>query len=129
MTTWTDARTRCEEEQPRSSTLASIQDSQTNDFLQGLTDPNNRPRTWVGGKKIGGVNGVWTWTDGSPWVPFIPDSPWVPFSPDPWTPGQPDNQNNNEDSLIINFPPSMQWNDDPDARAFSRICQYDPRDT
>ena len=80
-----------------------------------------KPRTWVGGRL---ENGVWTWTDGSPWAVITPD---------PWAPGQPDNDGgeDEEDSLSINFGEIEHWNDYPggaDTTVLPRICQYDPRD-
>ena len=81
-----------------------------------------RPETWVGGRL---VNGAWTWTDGSLWAIITPD---------PWFPGQPDNDGgeDEEDSLSINFGETEHWNDFPggaDTTVLPRICQYDPRKT
>ena len=119
-TTWIQADTACKELQQSSSNLASIQNSQTNDFLTMTMTGGKRPVTWVGGRL---VNGAWTWTDGSPWAVITPD---------PWGPGQPDNAGEVEDSLSVNYGKTKQWNDYPggaDTTVLPRICQYDPRDT
>ena len=117
-TTWIQADTECKELQQSSSNLASIQDSQTDDFLTMTMTGRKRPETWVGGRL---VNGAWTWTDGSLWAVL---------DPHPWAPGQPDNEDGDEDSLGLNWGATNQWNDFRGAvTVLPRICQYDPRNT
>ena len=91
------------------STLASIPDMKTNNFLTSVT----KESSWTGGYK--NSQGEWGWTDGSPWT----------FTN--WNTGEPNNHLNIEDFVEINHGSTGKWNDDPDARSQGALCQYDPR--
>jgi len=94
-----------------SSTLVSIPNNETNNFLVSLT----KESAWTGGYRKSG--GGWGWTDGSPWN-------WTN-----WSPGEPNNDGGNEEFVEINFkygPTFGFWNDDPDVKfAKGALCQYD----
>ena len=94
------------------STLVSIPDKGTNDFLTTLTKVN----AWTGGFK--NSKGVWGWTDGSPWTWWN------------WKSGEPNNAGGHEDFIEINFGSTGLWNDDPDVKfRKGALCQYNPQDT
>ena len=92
------------------TTLVSIPDKATNDFLTTLTKEN----AWTGGHRK--ADGLWGWTDGSLWT----------FSN--WNPGEPNNHGGNED--FVEFQSTGFWNDGslhPDVKyARGSLCQYDP---
>ena len=94
-----------------SSTLVSIPNNETNNFLLTLTIES----AWTGGyRKSDGVS--WGWTDGSPWT----------FSN--WSPGEPNNYSGEDNFVEINVlgPTVGLWNDDPDVRyARGALCQYE----
>ena len=91
------------------STLVSIPDNTTNDYLTTLT----KETSWTGGYK--NSEGDWGWTDGSPWT----------FTK--WAPGEPNDDGGREDFVEINFQKIGLWNDDPDVKfPKGALCQYDP---
>ena len=94
------------------STLVSIPDKTTNDFLTTLT----KEPSWTGGYK--NSEGDLGWTDGSPWT----------FTN--WAPGEPNDFGGVEDFVEINSPKIGLWNDNTDA-SFPRaaLCQYNPAPT
>ncbi|KAH7702254.1 macrophage mannose receptor 1-like protein, partial [Aphelenchoides avenae] len=59
LSNWTYAEQQC---QRVGGHLASVHDSDANTFMQKYSDAY--PLHWLGGRK---VDGVWSWTDGSPW--------------------------------------------------------------
>ena len=98
---WSDALKSCQSVVPNpTSTLASVPNKVTNDFLVTLTDT----QVWTGGHLS---NGSWTWTDGSSWqkedfieLVFIPpEMDWR------WKSGQ--------------------WNNLKGSRKIPYVCQYD----
>ena len=111
--TWDDAERSCqimatEEHADNIGNLASITDNQTNVFLNSLTSK----RALVGGKKDS--SGKWVWSDGSSWN----------FTN--WGPGQPSNNNDNENYLEMNTEEEGKWNDVPLSYEHDHgyICQY-----
>ena len=92
------------------STLASIHDIQTNNFLTELSGGNDD--AWIGGSQD--ANEVWMWSDGSEWNGF---TNWLPGEPTGW---------NGEDFLVFNFRGPGLWNDLGDVSKGSRLCQYNP---
>ena len=94
--TWTDARTKCLEQQ---GDLASVPDRETLEFLNKLG--GNRVSHWIGGQQ---KDGRWTWTDGTPW------------SNEFWMPGEPNNEGETiggikRNQTAINLWKSGQWDD------------------
>ena len=94
--TWTDARTKCLEQQ---GDLASVPDRETLEFLNKLG--GIRVSHWLGGRK---KDGRWTWTDGTPW------------SNEFWMPGEPNNEGETIDGIkrnqtAINLWKTGQWDD------------------
>ena len=110
--TWSDALESCKSSNP-SSTLASVPDSTTNDFLADLSGGSEY--TWLGGYQDD--QEAWHWTDGSRWT-------WY----NNWGLGQPDNHGGLEDHLGFNFLEKGQWNDFSDTTPQGSICQYSPGD-
>ena len=105
--TWFDALESCFFE---GSTLASVHDNATNDFLTSLTGGSEW--TWVGGYQEGDQ---WYWSDGSEWTGY-----------NNWGPGQPDNLWGKDDHLGLNYPGTGHWNDFGGDWPQGSICQYDP---
>ena len=93
--------------------LASVPDKDTNDFLSYAEVTGGR-RSWIGGQK---VDGEWTWSDGTPW------------DFENWLPGQPDNSDNRQAYVSINFGRVEKWDDDywdgPGVQGFT--CQTQGR--
>ena len=89
------------------STLASVSNKITNDFLSSLTSE----RAWIGGSKSS--DGSWSWTDGSKWTGFVS-----------WDDGEPNNLGGVEDKLETNYGGSGLWNDIYDWIELGHICQY-----
>ena len=94
-----------------SSTLASIPDKVTNDFLGNLT----WDLFWTGGYESLHRRTGWIWTDGSPWTGFTN-----------WGKNQPDNWKFNEHYIESNFAyyPGV-WNDVREDIKRVSVCQYD----
>ncbi len=108
---WTEALESCKSSSP-SSTLSSVHDTTTNDFLTALSGGSSW--TWLGGYQDDEEK--WHWADGSKWTGYKN-----------WGPGQPDNYGNREHYLGLNYPKRGQWNDFPDIKyPQGSICQYDP---
>ena len=108
---WSDALKSCKSSNP-SSTLASVHDNATNDFLTDLS--GGKDWTWLGGYQDD--KETWHWVDGSRWTGY-----------NNWGPGQPDNAGPAplEDHLGPNFPGRGQWNDFSDTKhPQGSICQY-----
>ena len=110
---WTEARTQCQTIAPYNGDLASVPDQATNDFLTTLTTEV----AWLGGNDLES-EGVWIWTDGTPW------------SFESWNSGEPSNGGGNESFLELNYANVGGWNDAPlDAMDLTYptggyICQY-----
>ena len=95
-----------------STTLVSISNRETNDFLLILT----RERTWIGGFRTDIEVVEWAWTAGTQWT----------F--ENWGPGEPNNDGGEEDFVQINYPSVGEWNDSIDGNdeMWGALCQYDP---
>ena len=106
---WTEALESCRSSSP-SSTLASVHDDTTNDFLTSLSGGNEY--TWLGGYQDDEEN--WHWADGSTWTGF-----------NNWASGEPSNYLGSEDHLGFNAQLPGFWNDWPIASHLGSICQYD----
>ena len=108
---WTEALESCRSSSP-TSTLSSVHDSTTNDFLTTLSGGSSW--TWLGGYQDDKEN--WHWVDGSKWTGY-----------NNWRRGQPDNWKNQEHHLGLNFHETGKWNDyDNIQNPQGSICQYDP---
>ena len=114
-TSWEDALTACQlaTENP-SSSLASVHDKTTNEFLTSLS--GGQSLAWIGGYQDDQDN--WLWSDGSPFSEF--------WTLGLWYPNPPDNSAGKEDYLGINFDGPGLWNDFENAYPNGRLCQYDP---
>ena len=113
---WKKALKSCKIASPNpTSTLVSIPDSDTNKFLATLT----WDLFWTGGHQ--NSEDDWVWSDGSLWTGF---TKWHQQS------GQPDNWKGNEHFLESNFGymPGF-WNDAPENRELTSVCQYEPLST
>ena len=112
---WAKALEACKQSSKYpSSTLASVHDNTTNDFLTALTGGSKW--TWLGGYQDDKEN--WYWADGSKWTGY-----------DNWGPGQPDNAGGSEHHLGLNHPGTGHWNDfDTLLHPQGSICQYNPAD-
>ena len=111
--TWTEALKSCVLSNP-SSTLASVHDNVTNDFLTTLSGGSEW--TWVGGFQDD--DKIWTWADESEYTGY-----------NNWGPGQPDNLGGKDDHLGLNYPAAGNWNDFNGDYPQGSICQYDPFQT
>ena len=80
--TWQEARRICVS---NSADLASISSESERKFAYALA---GKGETWVGGNDIK-TEGVWTWTDGTPWVNSF------------WYPGEPNNRRGNQDCATL----------------------------
>ena len=103
---WNEARSFCQTDAPGKGDLASIHDKATNDFLQTLTTEYS----FLGGTDEGS-EGVWRWSDGSPW------------DYENWSPGQPDNAAGRQPYALKYS--TGKW-DDGYAGANPFICQSTP---
>ena len=103
---WSEANDLCKATK-LISTLASIPDDTTNDFLTTLTTE----KAWIGGyRKSDGSWGVWT--DGSTWGYTN------------WRSGQPNNKEGNQNYVVLNYKETGKWNDEEsDGRRYV-LCQY-----
>ena len=108
---WTEALESCRSSSP-SSTLASVHDNTTNEFLTALS--GGSVWTWLGGYQDSKDN--WHWADGSKWTGY-----------NNWAQGEPNNAGGSEDHLSFNNLGPGLWNDfDTSLRPQGSICQYDP---
>ena len=106
---WTEARSACQEEEENGD-LASIPNQATNDFMLSLFQ-NHNAKKWIGGYDYD-EDGVWKWTDGTPWQ----------FRN--WDTDQPSNEGD-KDHLAINLK-SAKWLDMKITAKLHFICQYKP---
>uniref|UniRef100_A0A8C6SS91 C-type lectin domain-containing protein n=1 Tax=Neogobius melanostomus TaxID=47308 RepID=A0A8C6SS91_9GOBI len=104
---WTMAEKSCNN---LGGNLASIRNYWENVFISGLIDGP----AWLGGHDMV-QDGVWMWTDGSPWDYTN------------WWHGEPNNYGGIEDGLEINAygPADTFWNDNLSSRKMGYICAYD----
>uniref|UniRef100_A0A3Q3LUT1 Ladderlectin-like n=1 Tax=Mastacembelus armatus TaxID=205130 RepID=A0A3Q3LUT1_9TELE len=91
--TWAAAQKNC---QSMDANLAPVRDSQENGAFQNLIGQSKA--AWIGGTDAQ-QEGKWRWTDGTP------------FKYTNWRPGQPDNDQGNEDCLHIFTEGRWFWND------------------
>nr|XP_055045604.1 galactose-specific lectin nattectin-like isoform X1 [Misgurnus anguillicaudatus] len=101
---WVTAEKNC---QSVDANLASVHTRGENNFLLSLVSGDTP--VWIGGHD-GEMVYKWLWTDGSPFV----------FTN--WCSGEPNNFNDSERCLDINYSNSRCWNDDICYRTKSYIC-------
>ncbi|CAH1775812.1 unnamed protein product [Owenia fusiformis] len=109
--TWGEARSAC---QKRQGDLASAGTVSTRDFLTGVVTGSrfNDRNFWFGATDEEN-EGVWVWSDGTPWDNSIAN----------WSPGQPDNWQGQENCAHLNG--DGQWNDQPCWNELHYVCQRD----
>jgi len=96
--------------------LASVHSGATNDFVWGMMKRTNLNRIWIGGTDTG-KEGVWKWTDCTPWDFTV------------WGTGEPSNTGD-EDCLEVyqfndqheNKVADKKWNDDKCSKEFGFVC-------
>ncbi|XP_058251018.1 galactose-specific lectin nattectin-like isoform X2 [Hemibagrus wyckioides] len=105
-TSWGDAEQNC---MVMGGHLASVHSIEEYNFIQALVLNafNSNAQTWLGASDIR-EEGIWEWTDGSAWD-YIN-----------WSGGQPDNDLNIENCLMMNFP--VCWNDANCANLMPSAC-------
>ena len=111
-TSWIVALKACDSatENPN-STLVSIPDQKTNDFLKTVTTQDS----WTGGYRY--ADSDWTWTDGSQWTGLYS---WG------WGPGEPNGGNSYPECIHLwpSYGPG-KWNDVSYWYQAYPLCQYD----
>jgi len=109
--TWYEAVKDCKSASLRPSSLVSITDKTTNNFLHSLAKDDEE--YWTGGHQDSSHS--WIWLDESKLTYFN------------WHIGEPNNAGASEDYLIFNYGGKGLWSDDPPSK-FKRasLCQYDP---
>ena len=107
---WTNALSACKSlVSDPSSTLASIPDQTTSDFLITLSPSSS---VWVGGFR--NSDGQWVWSDGS----------LINYTN--WGAGQPNNCCGGLQDYVVFYPFSQgKWNDLKESRRKMAVCQYD----
>ena len=86
--------------------LTSVQSSQENDFIFGLT---KKLKTWIGGNDIAN-EGRWVWNDGAPW------------SYTNWESKEPNNRSGKEKCLEMGRY-GIEWNDNACNNKYNAICK------
>ncbi|XP_048036666.1 galactose-specific lectin nattectin-like [Megalobrama amblycephala] len=105
MADWIRAERNC---QSLGANLASVRNKLENNFLLSLL-PSSATRCWVGAHE-GVQGGEWMWTDGAA------------FLYTNWCPGEPNNSQQPETCLELNFPNGRCWNDAPCSISKSYFC-------
>ncbi|MGH0191889.1 UNVERIFIED_CONTAM: hypothetical protein FKN15_001379 [Acipenser sinensis] len=91
--------------------LVVIDSEATNERISCITNKYNDHRTWVGGFHLF-KSQKYIWTDGSKW------------NYSNWAPGEPNNQNNKEDCIEINYNGPGKWNDHDCNSKMPFICAF-----
>ncbi|KAK7933327.1 hypothetical protein WMY93_004223 [Mugilogobius chulae] len=107
--TWIDAEKSC---QTLGANLASIHSAEEDDFILDMIQKATgaRNRTWIGGSDAA-KEGTWLWSDGSVWDYTA------------WHDGEPNNVENKEHSLMVNWHTTPKfWNDLPGSFALFYMC-------
>ncbi|KAG7462039.1 hypothetical protein MATL_G00198470 [Megalops atlanticus] len=109
---FTDAEFRCRKE-VHGGHLVSVHSYHDNVQLLCIIMKHNHghPRIWMGGMEMFRSK-KFIWTDGSPW------------NYKAWVPGQPDNTNNVEDCVEMNWSYAGKWNDNACSRRKSYVCSF-----
>ena len=100
--TWEEAKRIC---QKQVADLASVTDSETNEFLTSLTSTNS----WIGAYKDS--SGNWRWSDGSRWKYTS------------WGKWQPNNWSGYQDRATINYGEVGKWDDAAKDNKNPFICK------
>ena len=108
--TWTEALRSCQQcSSNPTSTLASVPDSATNDFIVSMISGF----VWIGGHLNSAKR--WVWSDGTRW------------SYQNWFTHEPNNHHGNEEYLELYYQPSSglhrKWNDQDNNHKFGYVCQ------
>ena len=108
---WTDAENLCQASvETGEGHLASVLDQTTNDFITTLTVN----MSWIGGF-MSEDHTEWLWIDGSPW------------GYEAWLASEPNQMNNDEDYLNINWAAHIGlWADNPRG-SLGFVCQYNQK--
>ena len=99
---WSDARAACVAE---GGDLASILSEEENTFVGAIA----KGVVWIGGTD-GAFEGVWTWSDGSPW------------RYGKWAPGEPNDDTENC-AMMYDASGDWGWNDGACHTSFHYICK------
>ena len=102
---WDDAEAFCKR---KGGHLASVTSEDINAFVLQEKMLRNLEHLWIGGSDKEN-EGVWRWSDGSPW------------SYTNWDPGQP-NRDNNKDCLQFGYHEKRDWMDRPCANNVNFVC-------
>ena len=108
---WAGARAYCQGQGTGFGDLASIPDQETNELVMSLLPQYGT--YWIGGTDAVS-EGVWQWSDGTPWVYTN------------WRSGEPTNSGGAQHYLFILGPGEVhgQWGDYEEYRGMWSICQY-----
>ncbi|KAG9345584.1 hypothetical protein JZ751_008728 [Albula glossodonta] len=112
---FSDAEFNCRSKAPGGH-LVSVHDSNANTDLLCIVMKYNasHPRIWMGGMELF-MSNKFVWTDGSPWNFQM------------WVPGQPDNTQNKEDCVEMNWGNNGKWNDDRCHLKKTFVCSFKNR--
>ena len=101
---WRDAKTHCQAE---GGHLASVHSNEENEFVAKLSPLSKW--LWLGGNDLSNES-IWLWSDKSS------------FSFSSWSPGNPDNSNN-QDCLVLNYGGLGKWDDQSCSVSRQFVCK------
>ncbi|CAC5363128.1 unnamed protein product [Mytilus coruscus] len=107
ITTWNDAKLTCES---YGSMMVEVKSNCENDFLKTKA-ATYKASYWLGGTDIK-IEGIWIWSSSQTEVTFSD-----------WNVGNPNNANDNEHCLGMNYGAELKWNDYPCSGKLRTICE------